>query len=391
MSADATVDPTSGDFFGLKKLEHSLPATWYYDPAQFALELERIWYRNWVYLGRSETVAEPGCYRTFTVGTQPVLVVRDEAGVLRAFFNTCRHRGAMLCPEPAGRLPARSITCPYHAWTYRLNGELARIPSAGRPHHVATRETSLYSIPLKEWKGFLYVNLGDPGQGFSENFNANTDTVAHWPLGELLIGHKLSKRIRCNWKIFWENYNECLHCPNVHPDLSSLIPIYRRGIMEERDDPNWRAHATDVDPLYKGGLRAGAATWSVDGHSLGHEFKGLTAEERRIGYHYVTSMPSHYLVAHVDHVRSSRILPLGPEETELSIEWLFPRETLADPAVDIKKAWEFSAQVMTEDGAVCELNQRGLKSSRHASGMLMPEEYDVFRLHEWIRGQLARS
>ncbi len=391
MSAEVKADPTTGEFYGLKQLEHSLPSSWYYDPAQFALELERIWYRSWVYLGRADTIPEPGSYRTFTIGTQPILVVRDETGTLRAFFNTCRHRGAMLCPEPAGKLPAKSITCPYHAWSYRLNGDLARIPSAGRPHHVATGETKLYSVPLKDWRGFLYVNLGDPAHGFSENFNANTETALHWPLEALVVGHKLTKRIKCNWKIFWENYNECLHCPNVHPALSSLVPIYRRGIMEERDDPNWRAHAGEADPLYKGGLRGGAATWSVDGLSLGHEFPGLSAEEKRLGYHYVTSLPSHYLVLHVDHVRSSRILPLGPEETELSIEWLFPRETLADPAVNIQKACEFSAQVMTEDGAVCELNQRGLRSARHAHGVLMPEEYDVYRLHAWLRAELGRS
>jgi len=390
MSVDSKTDPMAGEFFGLKQLEHSLPSAWYYDPAQYALELERIWYRHWVYLCRADTIAGTGAFRTFRVGTQPILVVRDESGALRAFFNTCRHRGSMLCSEPEGRLPGKAITCPYHAWSYRLNGELARIPSAGRPHHVALADSSLYSVPLLDWKGFVYVNLGTPGRGFNDNFNANTETVAHWPLEELVIGHRLTKRIQCNWKIFWENYNECLHCPGVHPHLSSLVPIYRRGILEERDDPDWRAHAADPDPAYKGGLRTGAATWTVDGRSLGHEFAGLTAEERRIGYHYMTSLPSQYLVAHVDHVRSSRVLPLGPEETELSIEWLFPKETLADPAVDIHRACEFSAEVMAEDGAICETNQRGLRSRPHAQGVLMPEEYDVFRLHEWFRAELAR-
>jgi Rieske 2Fe-2S family protein len=105
----------------------------------------------------------------------------------------------------------------------------------------------------------------------------------------------------------------------------------------------------------------------------------------------MTSLPSQYLVAHVDHVRSTRLLPLGPEETELSIEWLFPRETLDDPAVDIQAACAFSTAVMAEDGAVCELNQRGLRSLPHAHGMLMPEEYDVFRLHQWLRAELERG
>lgn len=390
MSVDTKLDPTLGEFSGLKQLQPSLPSRWYYDPAQYELELERIWYRNWVYLGRASTLPEPGSYRTFTLGTQPILVVRGDDGELRAFLNTCRHRGSQLCQEAEGRLPGRTITCPYHAWSYALNGELKRIPSAGRAHYIDSAERGLYAVALKEWRGFVYVNLGDPGRAFSDNFNGNVDSVAHWPLETLQAGHRITKRLRCNWKIFWENYNECLHCPSVHPGLSSLVPIYKRGIMEERDDPNWRAHAANPDPSYKGGLRAGASTWSVDGRSLGHEFPDLTAEERRIGYHYMTSLPSHYLVAHVDHVRSSRLLPLGPEETELTIEWLFPPATLADPSIDVRNAFAFSEQVMAEDGAVCEINQRGLRSARH-EGVLMPEEYDVYRLHEWLRAQLARA
>ena len=392
MSADPNDDPTAGAFNGLKRLERTLPSSWYYDPAHHARELEAIWHRHWVYLCRASTLPETQSFRTFTLGGQPLLVVRDERGELRAFYNTCRHRGSLLCRDAQGKLPAKSITCPYHAWTYRLSGELARLPTHGRPHHVPVGEVSLYPVALKLWRGFVYVNLAAPESAFSDNFNANTEQFANWPLEDLVIGHSLTKRLQCNWKVFWENYNECLHCPTVHPNLSSLVPIYKRGIMEPRDDPGWSAHERDEDPLYRGGLRRGAATWSVDGRSLGHEFAALSAEERRLGYHYMTSLPSHYLVLHVDHVRSTRLLPLGPEETELSIEWLFPAATLADRSVDIARACDFSAQVMAEDGAVCELTQQGLHARAHERGMLMPEEYDVWRFHEWVRRTLnARS
>ena len=387
MSAELD-DPTAGGFNGLKRLERTLPSSWYYDPAQYAREIRDVWYRNWVYLCRGATLPEPRCYRTFTLGNQPIVVVRDEHGELRAFYNTCRHRGATLCPEPAGRLAANAITCPYHAWTYRLSGELARVPAMGRAHHLDASQVSLYAVPVHVWRGLVYVNLGDPARGFSDNFNANTQQFANWPLEDLVPGHEVTTRLKCNWKVFWENYNECLHCPGVHPNLSSLVPIYKRGIMESRDDPQWAAHAGSDDPAYRGGLRRGAATWSVDGRSLGHEFPRLTAEERRVGYHFMTSLPSHYMVFHVDHVRSTRLLPLGPEETELSVEWLFPRETLADPAVGIMRACSFSAEVLAEDGAVCELTQRGLHALPHERGFLMPEEYDVYRFQQWVRTAL---
>src|ERR1700691_5759750 len=185
MKSEPNPDPGAGEFSGLSRLEPSLPSSWYFDPAQHALELDRVWYRNWIYLCRTDSIAAPCSYRTFTLGTQPVLLLRDETGTLRAFYNTCRHRGSLLCSAAAGRLTANAITCPYHAWSYRLTGELARIPSAGRAHHVPIGQTALYSIALREWQGFIYVNLGDSARGFGDNFNANTDALAHRPLAHL--------------------------------------------------------------------------------------------------------------------------------------------------------------------------------------------------------------
>lgn len=390
MSAAAADDPTAGGFNGLKRLEHTLPSPWYYDPAQYERELDRVWYRSWVYLCRAATLPQARSYRTFTLGTQPIVLVRDEDGGIRAFYNTCRHRGAALCQGAEGRIPAGGITCPYHGWNYRLDGELARIPSRGRTHFVERGEHSLYPVAVRVWRGFVYVNLaGAEGPSFDANFNANTAQFANWPLEDLVPGHRMQKRVRCNWKVFWENYNECLHCPGVHPALSDMVPIYRRGIMEERDDPEWASRAPTDDPLYRGGLKSGAASWTAGGASLGNDFSALTDDERRAGYHFMTSLPSQYLVLHVDHVRSSRLLPVGPEEMELEVEWLFPAETLADPGIDIMKACDFSAGVMLEDAAICEVTQRGLRSRPHERGVLMPEEYDVWRFQQWVREALG--
>ena len=382
----------TADWNGLKRLERTLPSPHYFDPAHHAVELDRIWYCNWVYLCRADELAEPLCFRTFTLGSQPLLVLRDADGALRAFYNTCRHRGSTLCAEPLGRLPARSLTCPYHGWTYDLRGKLLRIPAHGRPKPVDTNEFPLYAIAVQNWHGFVFVNLAaQSARTLDEAFGADASKLANWPLAELVVGQTRSTVLDCNWKVFWENYNECLHCPNVHPALSAVVPIYRRAIMEERDDPQWRAHAGSDDPQYMGGLRAGAATWSMDGRSTGHEFAALSATERRIGYHFVTCLPSVYFVGHVDYVRAVRIHPLGPERTELRTQWLYPREALADPQLDLANTVDFAAQVMAEDGAACELVQRGLHSRPHAAGVLLPEEYEVYGFQSWVRAELARA
>lgn len=387
----AESQPGPPEWNGLRRIEPTLPSEQYYEPQHFERELQRIWYRNWVYLCRSDALAEPLDYRTFQLGTQPILVLRDEAGQLRAFFNTCRHRGSLLCSQGQGRLGSKALTCPYHGWTYDLRGQLARIPTHGRPRPIELGDLRLYSVAITEWRGFVFVCLTQAPPPFASALDDGIEALSHWPLEQLLTGHTRRWLLGCNWKVFWENYNECLHCPSVHPALTSLVPIYRRGIMTERDDPRWRDHASSTDPSYKGGLRAGAESWSSDGRAAGYRFPGLSQEERRAGHHFVTAVPSLYVVAHVDYVRAVRLWPLAPEQTELQAEWLFPRETLADPTFDMNNAIDFVAGVIAEDGAACERAQRGLHAAPHRTGLLLPEEYEIHRFHDWVRAQLERD
>ncbi|WP_158804537.1 aromatic ring-hydroxylating dioxygenase subunit alpha [Acidisoma sp. L85] len=377
---------------GLTQVEPTLPSNWYFDPAQYHRELRNIWYRNWIYLCRSETLDAPLAFRTFEIGDQNVLLVRDENGALNAFHNTCRHRGAVLKTEPSGRLQARAITCPYHAWTYKLTGELARMPSKLCAPDFSKADHGLYKIALAEWSGFVFINLDENAGPFDAAPDRDDSApVDNWPLADLRVGHSVRKLLACNWKVFWENYNECLHCAHAHPELSDIVPIYSRGLLSQRDDPNWRAQGDTTDPKLKGGLKIGAETWSMDGRALPYTFPKLTEAERAAGQTYFTKLPSMYMVAHIDYVRIVHMRPLGPEQTELTAEWLFPAETLNDPAFDLPKAVEFADLVMRQDVALCELNQKGLHSLRHRTGTLMPEEYLVHKLHNWVRSQLDES
>ncbi len=375
---------------GLVEVTASLPAEAYYDPQQHELELQRIWYRNWIYVCRSSELAKARAFRTFELGRQSVLLVRDDQGVLQAFHNTCRHRGAALCREHQGMLRTGAIVCPYHAWIYDLQGHLLRTSSKCAPSGFDVADYPLYRISVREWSGFVFVAFTDRPPPFERLFDLPLNRLDAWNMGALAVAHVLTKDMQCNWKIFWENYNECLHCPGVHPQLSSLVPIYGRGLLEERDDPNWSEHAADPDPKYKGGLRAGATTWSLNGELTGVVFANLSEEDRKLAHLYMTGLPSVFIVGHVDYVRVVRLRPLGPERTELRVEYLFPPETLARPGLDLSNVIKFTDTVMTEDAEVCELNQRGLHALPHAGGVLMPEEYVLSQFHEWIRSELAR-
>ncbi|RAZ89298.1 aromatic ring-hydroxylating dioxygenase subunit alpha [Mesorhizobium hawassense] len=375
-------NPSERDpYNGLTTLQPTLPSTAYWDADAYRHDLGAIWYRSWLMVCRETDLAEPLAFRTFRIGSQEVVVLRDETGSLRAFHNTCRHRGSQLCQESAGLL-----TCPYHAWSYSLRGDLVRVPSKSLPEGFDKADYQLYRVALSVWRGFVFVNLAEDASGSAESaFDRASGDLSNWPLETLVTGHLLTKVMNCNWKIFWENFNECLHCPGVHKDLSRLVPIYGRGLMARHDDPEWTHHADNDAPEFSGRLRAGAETWSRDGHVHGPVFPGLTPTERAAGQTYATSLPSMFIVGHVDYMRTVRLVPLGPEQTELTAEWLFAPDALGK--TDIDNIVAFGTQVLEEDAAICEVNQKGLRSMRHEAGVLMPEEYDLHRFHDWVRGR----
>ena len=195
----------------------------------------------------------------------------------------------------------------------------------------------------------------------------------------------------CNWKGFWENFNECLHCPSVHPELSALVPIYKRRIILPQDDPGWREHEGSSEPKHRGGVRKGAETWSTDGQVHAARFEGLSEAERTAGARYYVNTPSLYIAAHVDYMRIVRLLPLGPERTELQAEWLFPAQTLEDPGFDLANVVDFGKLVMEQDGDICAINQKGLHALPHRQGVLMPEEHYVALFYRWYRRAIGEE
>ena len=376
-------------YTGLRELRSSLPARSYFDPDIYRLELTRIWRRSWINVCRSTDLDAPLAFRVETAADVEVLLVRGEDGTLRAFHNSCRHRGASLCTTSSGRLAGRLIVCPYHAWSYATDGRLVRAPSKRMPEGFDKRALGLIPIEVEEWRGFVFVRLDGSGSGsVQETFDAGSSDLANWPLERLVVGHTYRKLVASNWKVFWENFNECLHCPGVHKSLSALVPIYGRGLMARHDDPDWESHADSDAPEHSGGLRVGAQSWTVDGRVHAPPFPGLSPADIASGQSYATHLPSMFIVGHADYVRAVRVIPCGPEQIELVADWLFLPEALPLPRAALDAITGLATQVLDEDAEVCELNQRGLRSAGHKAGVLMPEEYDVARFQDWVRKSL---
>lgn len=371
----------------LHNIHPGLPAHWYYDPQHYQLELQSIWYQQWICVGRESDWPETGSYQAVELGDQNILVLRAHGGHLNAFHNTCRHRGSILCEQASGKLRQGRIVCPYHAWTYDLEGDLQHTPRRVETDDFDASQLSLYRVTLQCWGGFVFICLVElPEKSLQESLGDEGNVLDNWPLSELKRVHREEQELNCNWKIFWENFLECYHCPGIHPELCKLVPVYAQGFLSTDDlQALGRESTIPADRM----LADKAQTWAYNGISGLPPIEDLTEADRARGMTFATLIPTVFIIAHQDYVRSVRVIPLGPEKMRLSIDWLLPESSLdADPEL-IEQMIAFARQVVKEDGRACELNQKGLKSIRHQQGVLMPQEYDVLEFDNWVRDCLS--
>jgi len=358
----------------------TLPVEAYRDPGWFQREQAAIWAKTWVYAGRRDSFAA-NTLSLRRVGGAEVMVVADKAGQLTAFHNTCRHRGAALCLAETEAFNGKLIRCPYHAWAYGTDGRLVSTAFGTPTSDFDKGAHGLFPVALRDWNGFVFLCIADAPPELAPDMGL--EALDNWPMDRLVTGHVFEKELACNWKIFWENYNECLHCPGIHPELSDLVPVYREGVMSDPERRDWSPEAA-TGPA----LKAGARSWTLDGQPCGPEFPDLTVEQRSIAHNFVTLYPSAFVVAHVDYVRVVSLEPMGPERTRLKAEWLLLPEVMAAPGFDLENVTGFARLVMEQDGHACEINQRGLASPMYRQGRLMPQEFDIRNFHAWVMSRM---
>src|SRR5205085_107958 len=218
----------------LARMPSTLPGEAYLSEAFFERERQRIFFGEWMCVGREETLSAPGEYLRVDVAGESLLVVRTRSGDTRAFHNVCRHRGSRLVmqdeaaadaaglPCAAGRFKG-SIVCPYHSWTYGLGGELRNAPFLDESHGLRKDQLPLFGVDVATWGGFVFVNLtrdldgAAPASSLVEELGEIPERLAHYPLSELRTGCRITYDVASNWKCIVENFNECYHCGPVHP------------------------------------------------------------------------------------------------------------------------------------------------------------------------------
>jgi Rieske 2Fe-2S family protein len=343
-----------------------LPRTAYVDPAVFAWE-QRHFFRGWMCVGRSDQIPQPGGQRAEAVGEGSVLLVRDEEGVLRAFANTCRHRGHELLPCGAAA-EQKVIICPYHSWTYALDGSLRAAAGFKNRPGFAARQWGLTELPVEEWHGLVFVDGSTTASPLAGALGTLEEIVAPYELERLVVAGQHDYETTANWKILTENYHECYHCPVIHPELCKVSP--------PRSGENYAAAGT-----WAGGwmdLRDGMATMSLDGASHGASLRGLDPKGLRTVI-YVNIFPNLLVSLHPDYVMVHRLVPLAADRTRIECTWAFAPESLARPGFDPGYAVEFWDITNRQDWHACESVQRGLSSPHAVPGPLAPEEDAVYQ------------
>ena len=340
----------------------------------------RHFFSGWTCLGRSADIAEPGMQRAERVGDTSALLVRGEDGVLRAFANVCRHRGHEILPCE-GTAKARAITCPYHSWSYRLDGELFSAAGyAGFPSFDKS-EFPLRALKVEEWHGLVFVDVSGSAGPLSAHLAGLEERVGPYRLETLEVRGRHDYVIKANWKIITENYQECYHCSSIHPELCQVSP------------PESGANWSPSPGAWVGGyldLRPHAVTMSLDGHSDGAPIPGLSDEEmRRIDY--IGVFPNLLVSLHPDYVMMHRAVPLSPGETWVECTWAFPPEATRLPAFDPSYAVDFWDITNREDWSACESVQRGMASGFAVPGPLAPEEDAIYQFVTMVaRGYLGQ-
>jgi Rieske 2Fe-2S family protein len=346
-------------------------------------EKEHIWWGDWICVGRTEEVANAGDYVVRDIVGESVFIVRNGEGELRAFYNVCSHRGTKFLDDVEGTASVRkAFKCPYHAWTFDLNGQLIGSPNVKEDEFFDRSEHPLYGIAVDSYAGFLFLNMSKEPRPLMEALTDGAETMTvfeRFKMQDMRIGARIVYEVGANWKIVVENYNECLHCPQIHPELVQVVPLFRFGEVwdeETKDDGNWM-----ID---------GATSFTKSGESTLPKFPGLNAEDYKM-YFGSYEFPNLMLNLHPDCVMYYVGYPKGPNHTTVVSEFLFLPETIASPDFDPSAVVKFWDLISSQDWEVCQRAQTGVSSRAFTRGVYPRQDRFLYWFNEEWRLKMGRQ
>jgi glycine betaine catabolism A len=371
-------------------MQKSLPSRCYTTPEFFLRERSQILAKEWFCAGREEDLPTPGNYAVLDIANESILVVRTPQGQLKAHYNVCRHRGAQLCspaqnPHWNVSLPdsiaSSAIRCPYHQWTYNLDGELLGAPFLKDSADFRKEDFSLYPVAIDAWAGFFFLKLENSSDEKNQptlrsQLGPTAQRTQRYPLAALRTAHTITYDVAANWKLILENYNECYHCGGVHPELCEVVPDFKQA---GGSNLNW----DDGIPH-----RPGAYTFTKSGTTSRAPFPGLN-EAEKTRHKGELCFPNLMLSIACDHVAAFILWPLAPDRTRIVCRFLFHPDEIVKSDFNPADAVEFWDLVNRQDWAICERVQQGVSSRIHKFGYYAPMEDPSLDIRNYIQSRLG--
>ena len=395
---------------------HSLEAPFYTDEALYRADLDLIFARHWIFVGQEPDVPQPGDVMALRIGEAPVLILRDDAGCVRAFHNVCRHRGAQLVPDGKGQVG--NLVCRYHTWTYGLDGRLLFADHMGEGFGASGR--GLKPLALRSVGGLLFVCLADhPPDDIEDMAAAMQPYLRPHAIAEAKIAYQTDLVEAGNWKLTMENNRECYHCASNHPELTVPLFAYGFGFAPGGMDEGELAQAARYDSLVEqmhtrweqSGLpsrrlecitgratgfrterlpldRAGESH-TADTRAACRRLLGGLSEPRSGGLSFWTQPNSwHHFMA--DHAITFCALPLGPDRTLLRTTWLVHKDAVEGVDYDLANLTAVWEATNRQDAELVGITQAGVRSPAYQPGPYSPHtEGLVEQFCEWYLERLA--
>jgi len=351
----------------------TLPPHCYTGQDWYDAEVERMWRHSWLLAGRVEEVAKPGDYRSVELFGEPLIIVRGDDNVVRVFSAVCRHRGCLI---RTGDGNDKYLSCPYHGWTYGLNGDLVSVPGMREARNFDQKDYSLAQIRSEIWGGFVFVNFDGDCAPLLDSFGELAERMRPYRFEDMVVTRKVVTSIEANWKLWLENSREGYHAPVVH--AKSYQRFYQKGGSQE-----WRYSG-------KSGVWEMMSGPNNDGLYLPLKptlpmIEGLSPEDLETTHfaifypHFLFNVPPSHLACH-------QLFPRGPNATTVVTWFCFPKSTVSLPGFDenVASYYEMVETFLPEDKTISELTQRGLQSSFARPGRFSIHEQPCHSFSNWL-------
>jgi len=352
------------------------PSKYYHDQNIFQLEMDHLFSKSWLCVARSEDFEKPGDFLVREFGSESIIIIRGEDNKLRAFHNFCRHRGSKLFTDKKGS--TKIIQCPYHAWTYTLSGKLVGAPNMERSKVFEKEKYSLVPIKLEEWGGFVFINLDPSSPPLQEWLSGFINLWSRFDFSRLRRGGRLVYDVATNWKMLCENYQECYHCPPVHPLLNKITPYNtakKISHLSFKEGKHYSASYMEFAGDY--------TSMTKTGYTKRPLIKGMTSEDKRRIYDSLV-IPNMFFSLHPDYLMIHTVWPISVDRSLIECDFYFEPEAIADPSFDPSDAMEAWDEINKQDWNVCELSFKGTTSRFYVPGPYADNESGVHGFDKYM-------